>query len=128
MGKKFLPSPVNRLLKRQLPRHFLLSDCDQFFIDKCWHLLLTLPVHLWFGVLGLIDGLSLRAKRRACGGRESAYLFHLSRRGAKMVILTTSTVFLVWPGWIAPETILLPGAVLLGVASFSMASTLKKYL
>jgi len=62
---------------------------------------LPLLLLLLFYAVGTVDGLTERAIRRSCGGRESASLYHRAKY-LQMVVLGLGGVgLLVWPGPVA---------------------------
>jgi hypothetical protein len=62
-----------------------------------------LPLLLLLNAVGVVDGLTARAIRRSCGGRESASLYHRAKYLQMVVLGLGSVVMLVWPGPVAWE-------------------------
>lgn len=60
-----------------------------------------LPLLLLLYAVGAVDGLTERAIRRSCGGRESASLYHRAKYLQMAVLGLGGVVILVWPGTIA---------------------------
>ena len=56
------------------------------------------PILLVLYAIGSIDGLVQRAIRTACGGRESASLYHRAKYTQLVVIGLGGVALLVWPG------------------------------
>ena len=56
------------------------------------------PLLLLLYTVGAADGLTQRAIRRACGGRESASLYHRAKYLQVMVLGLGGVAMLVWPG------------------------------
>jgi len=98
------------------------------FYSKLIVILMTLPLFLMTGCVGLIDGLSRREKRTAELGRESSYVFH---RLSGLVIKGVSILVISWlvlPISISPSYLFLSASLTL-MMSVSMASSrFKKYL
>ena len=65
-----------------------------------------LPLLLLLYAVGTADGLTERAIRRSCGGRESASLYHRAKYFQMAVLGLGGVTVLVWPGpirwlWVA---------------------------
>ena len=91
-------------------------------------LLCTIPSVLVFCGIGLIDGLSKRAIRKAELGRESAFLFHKMKQAASWTFTLGVACLLMIPMPIALDWVLVP-QMLLCMYFTSMATTyFKKYL
>lgn len=91
-------------------------------------LILSLPVFLICGVLGLIDGLVQRDLRRWGGGRESSFVYHHAKGSLAPLIGFASMIYLASPISLSPAAILLPFALAFGVSLMMTARTFKKYL
>ncbi len=57
-----------------------------------------LPLLLLLYAVGTVDGLTERAIRRSCGGRESASLYHRAKYLQMVVLGLGGVALLVWPG------------------------------
>jgi integrating conjugative element membrane protein (TIGR03747 family) len=85
-------------------------------------------------LLGLVylaaaaDGLTQRAIRRACGGRESASLYHRAKHLQVMLVALGGAVTLVLPVSMDPRLIWVPGALLVGVLARLQWACYKKHL
>ena len=66
-------------------------------------LLRFLPLLLLWYAVGTVDGLTERAIRRSCGGRESASLYHRAKYFQMVVLGRGGVTLLVWPGSVAWE-------------------------
>lgn len=66
-------------------------------------LLRFLPLLLLLYVVGTADGLTERAIRRSCGGRESASLYHRAKYLQMAALGLGGVALLVWPGSVAWE-------------------------
>ena len=62
-----------------------------------------LPLLLLLYAVGAADGLTERAIRRSCGGRESASLYHRAKYLQMAVLGLGGVALLVWPGPVAWE-------------------------
>jgi hypothetical protein len=62
-----------------------------------------LPLLLLFYAVGAVDGLTERAIRRSCGGRESASLYHRAKYLQLVALGLGGVALLVWPGPVAWE-------------------------
>jgi integrating conjugative element membrane protein (TIGR03747 family) len=91
-------------------------------------LALTLPLFLLAALTGLVDGLVRRDVRRFGAGRESGFVYHRARASLMPLATLPWVIYLALPVSVAPLVILLPGAVLLGVAVCISAATFKKYI
>lgn len=100
----------------------------KIILAKCLILISALPLFLLFGLLGLVDGLSLREIRTAELGRESSYLFHLLNKWVLRAVLLVLCAWLALPVAITPQYVLLPLSLLLAMMVSMTASRFKKYL
>ncbi len=75
------------------------------------------PLLLLLYVVGAADGLTERAIRRSCGGRESASVYHRAKYLQMAVLGLGGVVLLVWPGPVAWEVC----AGLLGLVTCGLA-------
>ena len=100
----------------------------KIFYSKMIVILMSLPLFLMTGCVGLVDGLSRREIRTAELGRESSYVFH---RLSGFVIKGISILIIGWlilPINIMPSYLFLVASLVL-MMSVSMASSrFKKYL
>jgi len=91
-------------------------------------LTLTIPLFLLAAFTGVVDGLVRRDLRKFGAGRESSYLHHKARGTILPLTIVPWTLYLAVPVSISPLLILLPCALLLGIAVCVTASSFKKYL
>jgi integrating conjugative element membrane protein (TIGR03747 family) len=91
-------------------------------------LILSLPLFVLFGLVGLIDGLVERDLRRFSAGRESAYVFHIAKRAMAPMIILAWAFYLSMPFSIHPALVIMPFAVIFAVSVGIAASSFKKYL
>ncbi|MFT3819896.1 MAG: DUF4400 domain-containing protein [Rubrivivax sp.] len=78
--------------------------------------------------IGIVDGLVMRARRKACAGSESASLYHRAKLGQTFVASMTYLVCLGLPSFAQPTLILLPLAVVLAALARLQWTYYKKYL
>ncbi len=100
----------------------------QLFAVRLSILVLALPAFLIFGMVALIDGLAQRDLRRWQAGRESAYLYHNAKRTILPLLSLPWIVYLAMPNTIHPNYVILPFAILFGLAINITARSFKKYL
>ena len=89
---------------------------------------LSIPLFTLAILAGLVDGLSQRAIRTACLGRESTYIFHKSIPAIRNIFVVLVLLWLSLPISFAPSPIFLSLAVLMGLLASLSASRFKKYL
>lgn len=80
------------------------------------------------GLVAFIDGLVERDIRKACGGIESAMLYHRAKRMIKPTLILGFGFYLTSPVTIHPTVMFLPLMALLAVVLFITAKTFKKFL
>ncbi|MBV6524448.1 TIGR03747 family integrating conjugative element membrane protein [Ursidibacter maritimus] len=98
------------------------------FVIRLMIIVLTSPVFLLAGLVGLVDGLVNRDLRRFGVGRESAFKYHHAKRAVVPVMFIAWIVYLSLPFSIHPNLILIPAALLFGIMISLTASNFKKYL
>lgn len=98
------------------------------FVIRLMIIILTSPLFMLAGLVGLIDGLVQRDLRRFGVGRESAYKYHHAKRWVAPVMFLAWIIYLSIPISIHPNFILIPSAILFGVMISLTASNFKKYL
>ncbi|QXX24809.1 TIGR03747 family integrating conjugative element membrane protein [Salmonella enterica subsp. salamae] len=91
-------------------------------------LVLSIPLFVLVIIVAVIDGLCRRDLRRYGAGYESSFLYHHAKRFVKPAVYLPCLLYLSWPVSIYPNLLLLPGALLLGLAVTVVTSTFKKYL
>ena len=100
----------------------------QLFGVRFATLLMGAPLLAMVYGVSLADGLTQRAIRRACGGRESANLYHRAKH-LKVVLLTTvAAVSLLLPMSIDPRWVWVPSAILIAVLARTQWTCYKKHL
>ena len=80
------------------------------------------------GLVAFIDGLVERDIRKACGGIESAMLYHRAKRMIKPTLILGFGFYLTSPFTIHPTVMFLPLMALLAVVLFITAKSFKKFL
>jgi len=98
------------------------------FLVRLLVLCLTLPLFLMAAFVGMVDGLVRRDIRRFGAGRESGFVYHRAKASLMPLAVLPWVTYLALPVSVHPLLILLPNAVLLGVATDVAASSFKKYL
>ena len=73
------------------------------------------PLLVLIYLVAAADGLTQRAIRRVCGGRESASLYHRAKHLQVMLLAMGGVLTLIQPISIDPRWIWMPGAVLAGL-------------
>lgn len=79
-------------------------------------------------LVAFIDGLVERDIRRACGGIESAMIYHRSKRLIIPLMMLSFGFYMTSPISIHPTIVFLPIMALVGFAIYSTAKSFKKYL
>lgn len=80
------------------------------------------------GLVAFVDGLVERDIRKACGGIESAMLYHRSKRLLIPILFLSFGGYLTAPISIHPTLVFLPVMALFALALFVTAKTFKKFL
>ncbi|MGJ0624644.1 TIGR03747 family integrating conjugative element membrane protein [Xenorhabdus bovienii] len=91
-------------------------------------LLLSVPLFVMVVLVALVDGLGRRDLRRYGAGYESSFVYHHAKRGIKPACTIPCVLYLSWPDVVYPAMILLPAAIVLGMAVVITTSMFKKYL
>ncbi len=91
-------------------------------------LALMVPLLVLIYVVSAADGLTQRAIRRACGGRESASLYHRAKNSQVVLVVMAGALSLIQPVSIDPRLIWVPCAVLVGILARLQWAYYKKHL
>lgn len=76
-----------------------------------------------------IDGVVQRAVRRACGGHESASIYHRAKHyGMGLLPSAIGVIYFCWPTAVEPGLIFVPGALAAALMARLQATYYKKYL
>lgn len=98
------------------------------FLIRLLVLCMMLPLFLMAAFVGFVDGLVKRDIRRFGAGRESGFIYHRARATVMPLAVLPWVSYLALPVSVHPLVILLPGAILLGLAVNIAAGSFKKYL
>ena len=99
----------------------------QVFALRLSVLVLSTPVFVLAGLIGAIDGLVQRDVNRWSGGRELGQRYHLAKGLIGPGLTLPWIVYLAWPTTVHPYVIILPFALLFGLAVAIASATFKKY-
>ncbi|WP_262947457.1 TIGR03747 family integrating conjugative element membrane protein [Xenorhabdus indica] len=91
-------------------------------------LMLSVPLFVMVVLVALVDGLGRRDLRRYGAGYESSFVYHHAKRGIKPACTVPCVLYLSWPDGVYPTMILLPAALLLGMAVMITTAMFKKYI
>ena len=130
------PGPASRNYLARIHRiahrlsHFLIAAVSvvQLFAVRLAILVLALPAFVLLGSVGLVDGLVARDLRRRGGGRESSFVYHHARAAIAPLLVAPWVAYLALPVSLHPGWIVLPAAILAGLAVSLAARSFKKYL
>jgi integrating conjugative element membrane protein (TIGR03747 family) len=89
---------------------------------------MMVPLLVLVYLVAAADGLTQRAIRRACGGRESASLYHRAKHLQVMLVAMSGMLTLIQPVSIDPRLIWMPGALLVGLLARLQWACYKKHL
>ncbi|OCA52299.1 hypothetical protein Phpb_04654 [Photorhabdus namnaonensis] len=98
------------------------------FIIRLTILVLSLPLFVIVIGVAVVEGLSRRDLRRYGAAYESSFVYHHAKWFVKPAFCVPCLLYLSWPSAVYPNLLLLPAALLLGLAITVMMSTFKKYL
>ena len=86
------------------------------------------PLLVLVYLVAAADGLTQRAIRRACGGRESASLYHRAKHLQAMLMAMGGVLVLIQPVSIDPRLVGVPVALLVGILARLQWACYKKHL
>ncbi|AKE60094.1 TIGR03747 family integrating conjugative element membrane protein [Citrobacter farmeri] len=98
------------------------------FLLRLAILLQALSLFVLTVTIGLIDGLVRRDLRRFGAGHESGFVYHHARRMISSCLIATGLMWLAAPIFLVPEYVLIPGAILIGLAVSVSSGAFKKYI
>lgn len=98
------------------------------FLVRLLVLVLTLPLFLLAAFVGLVDGLVRRDIRKFGAGRESGFVYHRAKAALMPLVVLPWVIYLALPVSLHPLLVLLPGAMLLGLAVNIAVGSFKKYI
>lgn len=99
----------------------------QTFVVRLALIFFSLPIFLFAGVVGAVDGLVERDLRRWGGGRESSNVFNLAKKSITPAFVLACVVYISLPYSMNPVIVILPFVILLGLAVRISFERLKKY-
>ena len=99
-----------------------------FMILKTVTLMSMFWLLIWLVFIIFFDGLVARSLRRFRGERESALIYHQSKRLAAIAYYLTVLFFLVSPLSIAPNVVLVSGFLVINIFVWLAVKQFKKYL
>lgn len=91
-------------------------------------LLLSIPLFVLVVLVALTEGMGRRDIRRYGAGYESSFVYHHAKRMVKPAVYIPCMLYLSWPTAVYPNLLLLPAAILLGIAVTVTTASFKKYL
>ncbi len=86
------------------------------------------PLVVLVYLVAAADGLTRRAIRRACGGRESASLYHRAKHLQVMLLAMGGVLVLILPVSIDPRLVGMPVALIVGILARLQWACYKKHL
>ncbi len=89
---------------------------------------MMVPLLVLVYLVAAADGLTQRAIRRACGGRESASLYHRAKHLQVMLVAMGGVLVLIQPVSIDPRLVGVPVALLVGILARLQWACYKKHL
>lgn len=89
---------------------------------------MMVPIIFLIYLVAAADGLTQRAIRRACGGRESASLYHRAKHLQVMLVAMGGVLVLILPVSIDPRLVGVPVAFLIGILARLQWACYKKHL
>ncbi len=89
---------------------------------------MIVPIIFLIYLVAAADGLTQRAIRRACGGRESASLYHRAKHMQVMLVAMGGVLVLIQPVSIDPRLVGDPVALLVGILARLQWACYKKHL
>jgi len=110
--------------------HYLIAAAYMVlvFVLRLLVLCMSLPLFLLAAFVGLVDGLVRRDLRRFSAGRESGFIYHRARASLMPLAVFPWVVYLALPVSVHPLLVLLPCALMLGIAVSIAAGSFKKHL
>jgi len=91
-------------------------------------LVLSIPLFILVVLVALTEGLGRRDIRRYGAGYESSFVYHHAKRMVKPAVYIPCMLYLSGPTAVYPNLLLLPAAILLGIAVTVTTASFKKYL
>ncbi|MCG8315218.1 MAG: TIGR03747 family integrating conjugative element membrane protein [Pseudomonadales bacterium] len=116
-----------RLVSRYQDQLLAAQWVTQTFIVRLVLILFSIPLFFSLIIVGAVDGLVERDLRRWGGGRESSNVFNLARQSITPAFVSACVIYISLPYSINPSWVILPFAVLQGLAVRVTLERLKKY-
>ncbi|WP_413715444.1 TIGR03747 family integrating conjugative element membrane protein [Serratia ureilytica] len=91
-------------------------------------LVLSIPLFILVLLVALTEGFGRRDIRRYGAGYESSFVYHHAKRMVKPAVYIPCMLYLSWPTAVYPNLLLLPAAILLGIAVTVTTASFKKYI
>lgn len=98
------------------------------FLMRVTILVLSVPLFILVALVGVVDGMVRRDLRRYGAGYESSFLYHHAKRFVKPAVCIPCVLYLSAPFAVYPNLLLLPAALLMGLAISVTMGSFKKYL
>lgn len=114
----------------QVAREYLMASMyvTLVFLMRVTILVLSVPLFVLVALVGIVDGMVRRDLRRYGAGYESSFLYHHAKRFVKPALFIPCIVYLSVPFSVYPNVLLLPAALLMGLAISVTMGSFKKYL
>jgi integrating conjugative element membrane protein (TIGR03747 family) len=114
----------------QMAREYLMASMyvTQVFLMRVTILVLSVPLFVLVALVGIVDGMVRRDLRRYGAGYESSFLYHHAKRFVKPAVYIPCILYLSAPFSVYPNLLLLPAALLMGLAISVTMGSFKKYL
>lgn len=98
------------------------------FLMRVTILVLSVPLFMLTAIVGVVDGMVRRDLRRYGAAYESSFLYHHAKRVVKPAAYIPCMLYLSAPFSVYPNLLLLPAALLTGLAISVTMGSFKKYL
>lgn len=98
------------------------------FLMRVTILVLSVPLFVLVAIVGIADGMVRRDLRRYGAAYESSFLYHHAKRVVKPAAYIPCVLYLSVPFAVYPNVLLLPAALLTGLAISVTMGSFKKYL
>ncbi len=95
---------------------------------RCFIICMSISFFIIVAIVAAVDGLVERELRKEGGGIEQSKLYHHAKAWVGRVIVVTPILYLSWPDRINPGIVILPSALIFGLATYVTFSTYKKHL
>lgn len=111
-------------------REYLLASMyvTLVFLMRVTILVLSVPLFVLVALVGIVDGMVRRDLRRYGAGYESSFLYHHAKRFVKPAVYIPCVLYLSAPFSVYPNLLLLPAALLMGLAISVTMGSFKKYI